>query len=181
MTRTAIRLLLGLSLVPILPSVYFVSYFGWDRSKLVSGELGNALSLLSAEILAIGLWILIWRTKVRWTANVTVGTFTLAMLFLMTVGVPYFSSSSSMIESTVYSSPGWMWGVWIIGTSWLWRERPGVMAEGQIDGEAGSEIGPQCPACAYSLRGLAEARCPECGWTGTLDAVIDASLGLGDV
>lgn len=180
MTRTAIRILLGLSLVPILPSLFFISYFGLQQSGL--GDLENlALSLFLCEALAISLWIAIWWNRIRRNAQAVLGTTLLASAFLVTVAAPYFDSSSQSMEAIVYSSPTWMWGLWIIGTAWLWRIRPGVDDAAALRNDGESDISPQCPACAYSLRGLSEARCPECGWTGTLDAVLDASLGMSDV
>lgn len=181
MSRTAIRLLLGLSLVPILPSLFIISGYTWDFNFATSDEWNVTASLIPCELLAIGLWIAIWRTAVRWTPNRIVGTAILACTFLLTIPVPYFDSANEPIDSIVYSSPAWMWGIWIIGTAWLWREHPGQAADSTNLQGGESDIGPHCPSCRYSLRGLSEARCPECGWTGTLDAVLDASLGLGDV
>ncbi|MCB9858738.1 MAG: hypothetical protein H6818_23920 [Phycisphaerales bacterium] len=181
MTRTAIRILLGLSLVPILPALFFISLYTWDFNFGLSDEWNATVSLIPCEMLAIGLWIAIWRTEVRWTHNRVVATAILACAFLATIAVPYFDSSSESINSIVCSSPVWMWGFWIIGTAWLWRNRPGHAAGAMERLSEECDIGPQCPSCAYSLRGLSEARCPECGWKGTLDAVLDASLGLGDV
>lgn len=34
----------------------------------------------------------------------------------------------------------------------------------------------RCPRCAYSLAGLPEVRCPECGWASTVDDIVGRSL-----
>lgn len=181
MTGNAIRLMIGLSLVPILPSLFFISYYGLDHNIGYSDELSATISLAVCITLAIGIWIGLWRTAVHWTARRCMITAGLACVFLATTGVPYMNwIGNGPLAMPIWSAPVWMWGVWIIATAWLWRDQPDRPRDiSAVSGE--SEIGPQCPACCYSLHGMREARCPECGWTGTLDAVIVASLGLGDV
>lgn len=34
----------------------------------------------------------------------------------------------------------------------------------------------KCPKCGYSLAGLQEVRCPECGWASTVDDIVERSL-----
>ena len=38
--------------------------------------------------------------------------------------------------------------------------------------EAG-EVRVNCPSCSYSLVGLSSSNCPECGWVGTIDRLIE--------
>ncbi len=181
MTKSAIRLLIGLSLIPILPAVFFICFVGLDKEFGFTDELSTATSLAICELLAIGLWVVVWRNAVRWTPMRILGTSLLAVGLLPTALAPYFPKGNDMAEVIVYTSPVWMWGVWIIGTAWLWRDRSGDELRLTDAAQDSDRISPTCPKCAYSLRGLSEARCPECGWTGTLDSVFDASLGIADV
>lgn len=181
MTKSAIRLLLGLSLIPILPALFFICYVYLQKELAFSEELSIAISLANCELLAIGLWVLVWRNCVRWTPKRVLGTILLAICLLPTASASYYPPGNDMAEVIVYTSPVWMWGVWIIGTAWLWRDSSGNELRLTDAAQDSDRISPTCPKCAYSLRGLSEARCPECGWTGTLDSVFDASLGIADV
>lgn len=41
-----------------------------------------------------------------------------------------------------------------------------------------TQEGPRCPACGYSLKGLHEAKCPECGSSYTLDELWKAQRDI---
>ena len=51
--------------------------------------------------------------------------------------------------------------VWLPVALRLQRGKPVIGADNQVD--------VHCPSCGYSLVGLHQARCPECGWQTTLD------------
>jgi hypothetical protein len=57
----------------------------------------------------------------------------------------------SFLVAGVAGTPG---GIWLLVVAHRWRERRRRQRENL------------CPSCAYPLRGLPEARCPECGWHG---------------
>jgi hypothetical protein len=61
---------------------------------------------------------------------------------------------------------------WVLITVLLWRET----ARERFERLAGLGPGPtvSCPVCGYSLAGLREARCPECGTHFTLDQLLAA-------
>lgn len=56
----------------------------------------------------------------------------------------------------------------ILWITWLWYESVG--GKPMLD-ETGS-LNLKCPHCEYSLVGLSEARCPECGQAFTLDELV---------
>lgn len=57
-------------------------------------------------------------------------------------------------------------GFYLIAIAFLWRDEQVYVARGmEINGEPLAV----CPQCSYSLRGLREVRCPECGWSATVD------------
>ena len=54
--------------------------------------------------------------------------------------------------------------IWRAGKRIAWRR----LAQGS----------PMCPRCGYDMRGLTEARCPECGSVYTLDSLWSAQRDL---
>ncbi|MCA9257395.1 MAG: hypothetical protein KDA33_17230 [Phycisphaerales bacterium] len=178
MTATAVRLLVGMSLIPILPALFFIGWVGLNDHFGLDDELAGAITIATCILVAVCLWIAIWRKAVRWTRFRVWGTAILAAAMLPSAVSPYYSSANDAYETIVMNSPLLVWGMWFIGTAWLWRER-GESDAAESTGLAAAS--PTCPSCQYSLRGLAEAKCPECGWSGTLDAVFEASIPVADV
>ena len=66
--------------------------------------------------------------------------------------------------------------IWMLGTALLWRETKAERMKRLAAGSgAGLAEALRCPSCGYSMRGLMQARCPECGSTYTLEALVTAN------
>jgi ribosomal protein L37E len=66
--------------------------------------------------------------------------------------------------------------LWLAGTAWSWRSLGLHVSAATLAGTTDMEQWLVCPRCGYSLIGLREVRCPECGWNTTVDDVVRRSL-----
>jgi uncharacterized paraquat-inducible protein A len=171
-------LVIGLGLIPFLPCFWYVLVETFSEKLSFSDDHALTVSVLFAMSLGISIWTLLWRPVVNWTGGVMTLTGVLTIALLSSAFSPFVSVADLTAHAIIDTSPIWMWGLWLMGTAWLWRSRRGVMQQGH-QGEMAT-VEPACLQCGYSLRGLTEVRCPECGWTGTIDAVV-ASARIDDV
>jgi hypothetical protein len=175
MTPHGVRLVIALALIPLLPGVFFVCFFCMrgidDLLRLfISYELCTAIALV--------VWLLLWRRTVYWTLSRSLATALLAFLFLLSplavFGAPLATATVRGLTQVCLLSPLFAWAAWLAGTAWVWRSAN--LQYASSGGLPAAEAEPRCPACYYSLRGLTQARCPECGWQGTIDAVVAVCL-----
>ncbi len=130
--------------------------------------LSNALA---AGVLMIGWWA-VWRTSVHWTAA-RVGLTILAAAGAMAAAWLVVLGNDALLGGDIHSvHPRDLGGdcaaaVWIGATAYLW---PG--------GPTRHIARLPCPRCGYDLRGLHEARCPECGTQYTLDGLLAAQAAV---
>jgi hypothetical protein len=187
MTTDAARLAIGMGMLPFLPGVFFLTMgtleaFGYSADKTV----GWACYQVCA-ILAGGIWLALWRRRVEWTRRrrrltLVLITALLAVPFAAFAASPWSGLNRPLgtwgrtLEVFVQVLPLLVLGLWLGGSAWVWRndslERTLAPADAPMDVEAVA----RCPKCDYSLIGLHEVRCPECGWTATLDEVVRRSL-----
>lgn len=64
--------------------------------------------------------------------------------------------------------------IWIGGTAMVWKETH--LERSRRLGDRPDRVIP-CPKCGYDLKGLAMARCPECGTEFTLDELFATWVG----
>ena len=108
-------------------------------------------------------------------------TIYLAIAFLVSPGLLLWNptlSSGPFVESwrvLCWLLPVFAWALWLAGTAWTWRSSQARIS-GEFAGSVAIEVLVRCPACDYSLRGLHEVRCPECGWASTVDDIVERSL-----
>lgn len=170
MSLTLSRALLAMAVLVGTPFVYAQVFMLLEDSPGVSAE----AALLWADVLAALLlalaWIAIWARTVRWTTARVVRTGLATVLSVLAALLVYALNAAV----TGYDEPGIIlagvcWAaLWIGATAIIWREsaQERAMRTGAPDGMV---LG--CPRCGYNLRGLHEARCPECGTQYTLDAL----------
>lgn len=185
MTPDTVRLAVGFALMPLLPGVFFIvgnalhDFFSLNDDVTFVGAYGVC------AVLSVVLWWLVWRGAVRWTSQRTVRT---ALLVAMMVVAPFAPLAPRLhvdwFDTIVRVIPLLVLAVWFAGTAWAWRLEPGEMPTSIRQMIAAStltngthamddnSVSVPCGNCEYDLRGLREARCPECGWTTTLDALV---------
>ncbi|MAE67839.1 MAG: hypothetical protein CMJ18_26595 [Phycisphaeraceae bacterium] len=114
-------------------------------------------------------WFLVWRAEVSWTA----GRIVMTSLSLIVAAIPAAAIVVAMQMLQPYSDEiaavcgAMIWApCWMGATALVWREtRPERAERLKMQG-----IGAlACPTCGYSMMGLKEPRCPECGSRYTLD------------
>lgn len=177
MSSDAVRLCIGLALVPFLAGLWgftaltvrhFFGYLGDPWVFLCSGTL--------TILVAVVAWLLTWHTRVEWTSRRKSIT---ALLALLAISGVYISEAvprvfiDSLSWGILFSS----FSLWFAGTAFVWRSTQTGAAR-RVDDAGGLDdsVEPRCPACSYSLVGLREVRCPECGWSSTVDQIVANTL-----
>lgn len=186
MTPESVRMALSFALIPLLPGVSAVSYYFLRANGIqTTGEIELAFSYAVSALLAVAAWLLIWRRCVNWRQKSPLAVGALAVILVGACGSPLLpafvaptpNAISDLWDSVRMLAPVFALALWIGGTSWLWRDAAPVALAGAIATDAVDELA-RCPKCAYSLKGLGVIRCPECGWTDTVDGVIARSLNV---
>jgi hypothetical protein len=176
MTRTIARLILAMLLLPATGAVFLLTVF-----VAVPGgrppTAGGLLALWGVVYLFIAVyWLVLWRGVVRWTRRrvlMTAGATGLAL-----VGGAAFGAVSLAINPrmpppiAILLGGGFVPIVWVLATVLVWTETRAERADRLR--ALGGPRAVTCPVCGYSLTGLMEARCPECGGRFTLDQLLAA-------
>ncbi|MCG3125239.1 MAG: hypothetical protein CHACPFDD_00055 [Phycisphaerae bacterium] len=179
MTRLVARILLAMLIVPICGAVVVGFVALWmtrNRPPTAFGFLGMWFTVYAV----VGAyWLLLWYRSVRWTAVrivATVAAAVAALLFSTVVGTVLSNTFAGMGAPPVHIliAGGFAPILWVLGTILIWRESP-VERAARLAGGA-----VVCPVCGYNLTGLAEARCPECGTTFTLDQLFASQDARGE-
>lgn len=189
MSPGIVRLAVGFALIPLLPGVFFIVGQAMDHFANIGNDETLACAYASGAILAVGIWWLVWRRAVNWTSRRKERTTLLVIMMALAPLAPFIAETNiDWIDSIVTVIPLLALAAWFAGTAHLWRLAPGEMPatyHGILHATADaannaasleSTVTVTCGQCEYNLRGLREARCPECGWTTTLDALVQRSL-----
>lgn len=113
--------------------------------------LNNILAYAAAAVIAVPLWMIIWRRRIAWTPRVWRWTLGSAVA-LIALPILVLLVSSNAYRLAVLPPMGW--GVWMGMTGCLWPYKPDADVR---------PTSPLCLACGYPLTGLTHTRCPECG------------------
>lgn len=99
MTPNAVRLVIGIALAPLLPAVTMIAYFAVEESGLVGDSyVALGLAYQVAAVLLVGVWWLLWRRTLRWTAWRTAGTTGLALLALLAPWLTLLSEQDAILS-----------------------------------------------------------------------------------
>jgi len=166
---------------------------GWVRGMLRSGPTalpgfaGNVrnddivLGTIVAGVLWLPMLVWIWRPVVRLNRaslgaarrRAWVRPIAISVLIGGVVSVASYVVERQRWDDTEYAVAGLtLVGCGVALLFWL----PAVLALGRgrpVAGRGG-RVDVRCPGCAYSMVGLREAACPECGRAGTIDELIAA-------
>ncbi len=181
MTPNAVRLTIGIALIPLLPAVFGLTflaledftdlaYIAWSES--IEAFIAYEVSLMVGALA----WWALWRSAVAWDSRRRLLTMLLSVILVLSpLGILLAGDRMLGVgELLAGILPACAFAVWLAGTAVLWRsaDRISILQAW----ESHTEDVANCPKCRYNLRGLPEVRCPECGWTGTVDQVVANAL-----
>ncbi len=170
MTPTAKRLAASIGSIPFVFGAFWIlgvaidDLMGWGKPQP---------AYAASAIVAVTVWILIWRRSVAWSSRVIQRTVVIGLLCLgLPVGLTFllWEKGNDLGEAVVGVLPVIGWGLWMALTIRTWP-----MASVDVTRVADA---PRCLACGYSLIGLYATRCPECGDERTLDELWHANTGV---
>jgi len=169
MTPNLVRVLLSLALLVLsvvmwLEVVVAVDQRSSTNTAFLVADIGTV------AVITLG-WLAIWRRAVSWTIGRVVWTcvafgvaVTAAVLISLFEAVGRHNEELGLVVGAL------TWGAaWFGGTALAWRETSAERAARAVSGDS---AGPVCLQCGYNMKGLREARCPECGRTYTLDELL---------
>ena len=170
MSPVVTRVILAMALLVATPAVYLLAF---AITYEIRGN-GNDLALFAADILAgalfAGGWFTIWwhvvhwtRRRVAWTIIVTVISIILAIAIDLLVAILLDATLGVVTAGILW------WAMWVGALALVWREST---TERLAHAKTTPPVELHCPHCGYDLRGLRDARCPECGTQYTLDELL---------
>jgi hypothetical protein len=173
MTPTARRIIASIGSIPVVFGSYFIIAIFLDDIGYFSEEPFSEAYAFTG-VIAVVVWVLIWRRSVAWSAKAVLDTVISAAGFLaipIAVQSVFLKLASfDTFEATLMMSPIIGWGLWMAVTVRLWPMRAAELP--------GAESIPRCINCGYLLKGLRSTRCPECGDERTLDELWEATTGV---
>lgn len=183
MTPDAVRLVIGIALIPLLPGVFVIEMLALQAftGGLWSEDLRAFAAYEVCIAVAIGVWWLLWLRVIQWNARRRTATLCLAMVLVVSpvlvIWQPVLTLGAfgDTWRIFCYLAPLFAWALWLAGTAWAWRSAR-QLTTGRLTQATDAEAMALCPTCSYSLRGLREVRCPECGWASTVDDIVERSL-----
>lgn len=181
MTRLVARLVLAMLTLPVAGAAFVIGVVVLAVTTPFGPEYYHALALWCAVYAVTGAyWVFIWRSAVVWTRRRVYGT---ALAAPLSVGAglifgavvwlfasPQAGADEALLVAT-FLGGGVPPIVWVLATVVLWRETTQERIA-RVRGTGAETL--VCPACGYSMVGQREARCPECGASYTLDALVAA-------
>lgn len=166
MPANARCLIAAIGSIPFVFGVFWISYTAFNDYLTNPHPDEGVLAYAAAAVVAIPLWIIIWRRRVAWTPRVMIWTLASAVgLMVLPILVLLVLPSGEEPWQEFVTLPVIGWGLWMALTGCLWPYKL------DIDVRPPS---PFCLACGYALTGLTHTRCPECGDERTLDDLWNA-------
>lgn len=182
MSASARRIMYGLGLIPFITGVWLVLTISLEEFVFDTSD-GEWRAVMVAHAvgatLFAGVWILAWRREAFRSARSLLWTGCGAIAYIV------LSTVAGRLMNQPDDGPRWyfiFWiagplmltGLWFAATALFWSRGTATAVIGPIDMNAAL----RCRACDYSLVGLTEARCPECGRKQTLDELFSEVLAM---
>ncbi len=138
--------------------------WGWGTEWTVPTFVTVGVALLALH--------LIWRKGVSWTrkrAELTAAALPLAAVPAVVVVV--LVTSLEDVDLAIVFGGITLVASWLILVAFVWRESSGERERRISTTFVCGRVPLACPRCDYDMRGLNQARCPECGTEYTLDGL----------
>lgn len=173
MTPNAVRLVSCVALVPLVPGLWTILVLAFENFIWNNDRAAFVVANLVCSLLVALWWWLAWRRAVVWTPRRARQTAGLAAGYVLLAGLaPLLPQNPGWVESLWVTLPLVLTGVWLVVAATIWQ--PGLPWSAALDEQVEQTL--RCVSCGYSLVGLHEARCPECGRQSTLDELFMAVL-----
>lgn len=181
MSRTIARLLLSMLLMPLMIVVYIGITILLSEIFMMFNHWPFFAAWGGTWLIAGAYWLAIWRSSVNWTASrirytvwtvFAAGGCGLAVFFAIFLVAPLSTELAAFLGSVIAILG------WLIATVFLWRETPVERAQRLASLGAGNVA---CPACGYNLTGLKTTTCPECGASFSIQELVAAAKGIGEL
>lgn len=175
MSSLLTKIILAILLIPLSNSLSSLIGYLFTGSLYFRSTSGATWAVMLGKYLFVsGCWFLMWRPSVQWT-RVRVQLTWLIFLFILLMGVTGYAAMRAfpllMANAPVYIAYQTAVVTYLLTTTVLWRESKQERLE-RIKSYRTAPV--VCPTCDYEMRGLHEARCPECGMTCTIDELFSA-------
>jgi hypothetical protein len=167
-------MLLALLTFPLGFMLYLGVYVAVEEDFGYQQLYSNGAAGLATWAFVAAYWWWVWRRSFRWTPRRVRQSFIAAAVALATGlalgGIAYWGDDDV----------GAFVGTAVIPLTWLTLV---TVAWGETDEERAARLGKLpadsvvCPRCGYSLTGLTDARCPECGSRYTLSELLASQPG----
>lgn len=176
MPLSAVRLAVGTALIPFLPGVFLVIGSALDQLARWGMTPSTFWACEACQIFAIVAWLVVWHRAVDWTPTRTRTTGLMVLIMLFAPFGAYFQTGNMLLDTWYGVLPLLALAMWFAGTGIAWRSDSPRDSAATTDALAATSELARCPSCQYSLKGLREVRCPECGWASTLDEYVKRVL-----
>ncbi|NLF31559.1 MAG: hypothetical protein GX591_11820 [Planctomycetes bacterium] len=179
MSRIISNLLLTIALFPTAIALAACAAVVGEEVLDLDEEVGIPLVAVVTLLFAYIYWTVVWWTTVRWTAARRFWTL-LSVYGSLGAGALCGALLAALLDE---GEVAFVFGAFIAAVAWMifsacaWRETGAERAARARMPGGGAYQGPLlCPKCGYNMRGLTQARCPECGTEYTLDALLAANV-----
>lgn len=170
MTSLVVRILLALILLPLAGCLYLTVFVLLERS--MPDDAALLFANLATGLFAILYWFCLWGGLVRWTFRRVVATVAaVPICAAVALGLGLLTDMYTGHELAMLLGGVAAVCLWLAASILLWAETPDERRI-RLQQDAGEAL--FCPRCAYNMKGLHEARCPECGSQYTLDRLFAA-------
>ena len=174
MTRTVARLILAMLLLPCTGAVFLLLFLALIPTSGGPPAVGRLVLLWCVLYIFVGgYWIMLWRDMVQWNfqrVRLTAVATVVSLAGGLAVALGCMAINRQLpAPIAVLIGGGTVPITWVLATVLIWRE---TSTERLTRLTAHGMPAISCPLCGYSLAGLTEARCPECGARFTLDQII---------
>ncbi len=164
------RLGAAIGTIPFVVGVFCIVTVAFE--DFLGASMPASSTFAATAIVAIAVWIILWRGEVVWSPSLVWRTVVSALVcFVLPIAVQWIfvEHADGFVEVALWWLPVIGWGVWMAATITYWPMRAEAT---RVD-----DLGPRCRRCGYPLRGLRATRCPECGDEPTLDELWAATIG----
>jgi hypothetical protein len=173
-----------MALIPFLPGLAWLAYVTEQQFWGANDPWTEWRALELCTVVLVGVWLLLWRSRVEWNARRRTCTVVLAVLTLASPASVFIPDGNTVVTgklAAVWNAvrdmlPFFAAALWLGGTAWSWRSTTAQVYTRVQAAVASVEQLLLCPQCGYSLIGLHEVRCPECGWSTTVDDIVSRTL-----